>query len=74
MVGFSWLISISLFDSSSPEFTKAEYEEHLAETRAQLQEFQLFLDKAMTGNMTLVDEFNSAQLVCLICRSFPSVL
>ncbi len=36
------------------------------ETLEQLREFQAFLDKTVSGNMTLVDEFGAAQLVSRI--------
>ncbi len=44
------------------EFTSAEYEETKVETLEQLREFQAFLERSLTGDMTLVDEFGSAQL------------
>lgn len=44
------------------EFTDEEYEQEKAETLAQLREFQAFLDRAVSGNLTLVDEFGAAQL------------
>jgi hypothetical protein len=39
-----------------------EYEETQRETQEMLKEFQAFLDRAIAGDMTLVDEFGSAQL------------
>ena len=43
-----------------------EYEETKAETLDQLKEFQLFLEKTLSGDLTLIDQFGSAQLVrCL---------
>jgi len=44
------------------ELEPGEYDETKAETLAQLREFQQFMDKAISGDMTLVDEFGSAQL------------
>lgn len=45
------------------EFSVSEYEETKAETLDQLREFQAFLERTLTGDMTLVDEFGTAQLV-----------
>jgi len=44
------------------EFEEGEYDEIKADSLSQLREFQAFLEKAVTGDMTLVDEFGSAQL------------
>mmetsp|Transcript_27418 Transcript_27418/g.38774 ORF Transcript_27418/g.38774 Transcript_27418/m.38774 type:complete len:190 (+) Transcript_27418:31-600(+) len=44
------------------EFEDGEYEETKAETLAQLREFQAFLEKTVSGDMTLIDAFGSAQL------------
>ncbi len=46
----------------SPEFSAAEYAETRAETLDQLREFQSFLEKSLSGDMTLVDQFGAAQL------------
>jgi hypothetical protein len=43
-----------------------EYEETQRETQEMLKEFQAFLDRALGGDISLVDEFGSAQLVCLL--------
>lgn len=45
------------------ELDADEYEETKAETVDQLREFNLTLSKIMSGNMTLVDELGSMQLV-----------
>lgn len=39
-----------------------EYQVTREETMSQLKDFQAFLDKALTGDLTLVDEFGAAQL------------
>jgi len=44
------------------EFEAGEYEETKAETVAQLREFQTFLDKTLSGDMTLETEFGAAQM------------
>lgn len=44
------------------EFTESEYAETKVETLDQLREFQFFLEKSLSGDMTLVDEFGAAQL------------
>jgi len=44
------------------EFTEDEYNETKAETLDQLREFQAFLERSLRGDMTLVDEFGTAQL------------
>jgi hypothetical protein len=56
------------------EFEADEYEETQRETQEMLKEFQAFLDRAIAGDMTLVDEFGSAQLVrcVLVVVSFAS--
>lgn len=46
----------------SAEFSQSEYEETKDETLDQLREFQAFLDRSLRGDMTLVDEFGTAQL------------
>lgn len=40
-----------------------EYEETKKETLEQLKEFKVSLDKMLAGDMTLVDDLNSMQLV-----------
>jgi len=42
--------------------SKDEYEETKRETIEQLKEFQAFLAKSISGDLTLMDEFGSAQL------------
>jgi hypothetical protein len=44
------------------ELSDAEYHEEKEGTLDQLKEFQLFLQKATSGDMTLVDEFAATQL------------
>jgi hypothetical protein len=44
------------------EFSQSEYDETKAETLDQLREFQAFLERSLRGDMTLVDEFGTAQL------------
>eukprot|EP00753_Platysulcus_tardus_P022654 PLAT9864.1.p3 GENE.PLAT9864.1~~PLAT9864.1.p3 ORF type:complete len:191 (+),score=109.55 PLAT9864.1:1051-1623(+) len=44
------------------ELEDEEYEEGMADTREQLQEFKTMLDKMVEGDMTLVDELGSVQL------------
>ena len=44
------------------EFEEGEYEEQKEETLEQLREFQAFLEKSISGDMTLVNEFNATQL------------
>ena len=44
------------------EFSAEEYDETKAETLSQLREFQQFLERSLRGDMTLVDEFGTAQL------------
>ena len=44
------------------EFSADEYNETKAETLDQLREFQIFLERSIRGDMTLVDEFGAAQL------------
>ena len=41
-----------------------EYEETKTETLEQLKEFEATLKKMAAGNVTLVDQLNSMQLVC----------
>ena len=41
-----------------------EYEETKTETLEQLKEFESTLKKMVSGNVTLVDQLNSMQLVC----------
>ena len=47
----------------TPEFSVEEYNETKAETLDQLREFQAFLERSLRGDMTLVTEFGTAQLV-----------
>lgn len=47
------------------ELEVGEYEEEKKETLDQLKEFQVFLEKSLSGDMSLVDEFGTAQLVCV---------
>jgi len=42
--------------------SKEEYEATKRETQEQLREFQAFLEKSISGDMTLMDTFGSAQL------------
>lgn len=44
------------------EFSTQEYNEIHQETTDQLREFEIFLAKSLSGDLTLVDEFGSAQL------------
>jgi hypothetical protein len=44
------------------EFSQDEYDETKSETLSQLREFQAFLERSLTGDMSLVDEFGAAQL------------
>ena len=46
----------------SAEFSAEEYEETKAETLNQLSDFQAFLQQALSGDLTLVDEFGAASL------------
>lgn len=47
---------------SLPEFSQSEYDETKAETLDQLREFQVFLERSLRGDMTLISEFGAAQL------------
>lgn len=49
-----------------------EYEETKKETVEQLKEFKEALEKFAAGNVTLVDEISSMQLVNFLYRSFNS--
>lgn len=49
-----------------------EYEETKKETVEQLKEFKETLEKFAAGNVTLVDEISSMQLVNFLYRSFNS--
>jgi hypothetical protein len=44
------------------EFEAHEYEEIRNDTMEQLREFQQFLERSVSGDLTLVDEFGSVQL------------
>lgn len=48
---------------STAEFAVEEWEETREETISQLREFETFMRQALAGDMTLIDEFGSAQLV-----------
>jgi len=51
------------FDVCREDLDEDEYEETKKDTLEQLKEFKVSLDKILAGNMTLVDDFNSMQLV-----------
>lgn len=49
------------------EFDADEFEEIRRDTKEQLREFQQVLERSVAGDLSLVDEFGSVQLVmCLI--------
>ncbi len=57
------LMQLEDLEKFKDEFdTVEEWEEEKRETEQQLKEFQAFLDRAVSGDMTLVDEFSSVQL------------
>jgi hypothetical protein len=56
------LTQLEDLEALKDEFDADEYEETKTETVEQLRDFQAFLDKALKGDLTLVDEFGAAQL------------
>lgn len=55
---------VSLLLRVASEFDdEEEYEESKAETMEQLKQFQAFLTQMLSGDLTLMDEFATAQLV-----------
>ena len=58
-----WRPSMCSYGAGSAEFEEKEWHEMKEETIQQLTEFEAFMKKSMKGDMTLVDEFGSAQLV-----------
>ena len=55
---------------SREDLDEDEYEETKKETLEQLKEFKDTLDKFAAGNVTLVDEISSMQLVNNVLKSF----
>lgn len=56
------LTQLEDLDELKEEFAAEEWAEMRAETLEQLKEFEAFMERAMGGDMTLVDEFGGAQL------------
>merc|ERR1712226_43055 len=57
------MLQLEALEELKDEFeTKEEYEETRRETNEQLKEFQLFLERSISGDMTLMDEFSAAQV------------
>jgi hypothetical protein len=56
------------------EFSVEEYEELRSETHQQLREFQEFLSRSLSGNMSLVNEFDAAQIAiqAAVSRAFKT--
>lgn len=58
-----WVCRLMLTCLVCAEFEEKEWNETREETLAQLRDFEAFMEKSISGDMTLVDEFGSAQLV-----------
>lgn len=56
------LTQLEDLDELKNEFTPSEYEMMKLETQQQLVEFNHFLERSVSGNLSLVDAFGSAQL------------
>lgn len=57
------LMQLEDLEKFKDEFDSVEeWEEEKRETEAQLKEFKAFLDRSVSGDMTLVDEFSGIQL------------
>eukprot|EP01084_Bolivina_argentea_P118862 210844_1 len=57
------LMQMSDLEQFKDEFDSIqEWEEEKKETELQLKEFQAFLNRTLSGDMTLVDEFSSVQI------------
>src|SRR5690554_5968812 len=64
---FAWTFLTAPILGGSTEFDdEEEYAESKEETMEQLKQFQAFLTKMLSGDMTLMDEFATAQLVSFL--------
>lgn len=70
MVVITFKITNFSFFLPRHELDEDEYEESKSEAMDQLKEFSETLNKIMSGNMTLVDELGSMQLVRMLLFFF----